>query len=214
MTRIAYRIEDDSGTGPYNGKNSLILPCVSQRHPSIEDEGRVFDHCDYFGFPTMEKLSNWFDSELLVLLMGTDAEFYVSVYAVGDDFAISRTQMTYCSDTSDFVGRLPLSEVFPNGPSERYSASAVATILENVVDLEGWTQEDRGRTIVHPDEEEWADNYEKYSSVSAALTQYPEDLGLSSPVACMPGGKTLMQASRSEGWSTMIQIRSKETLNA
>jgi hypothetical protein len=61
-----YRIENDNGLGPYNGRGSLpysVLGGSCHRQPAPIDDG--FDWCwrkpDYhFGFATLDQLFDWF----------------------------------------------------------------------------------------------------------------------------------------------------------
>lgn len=156
MTRIAYRIEDIKGGGPYSGPNTvgLSLKYSPYRHPVLEDEGCEYDHCDRFGFASMKQLTEWFDADLLKILATPDpAEFYLTAYSVGDDFVISDTQMAFCEDTSDFLARISLDEAFPDGFDKPFSAVAVGGLFADVAELQGWSVEDRSRTATHDPED-------------------------------------------------------------
>lgn len=122
-----YRVEDEDGGGPYNGRRSVnyddlfglgLGPELWERNPPPrtdipewtdidEDDRRKYK----FGFASLDQLYNWFPPQMIKRL-GMDRYFKVAVYEVPSDADILRGahQIAFDKRVAKLVVRDPITK--------------------------------------------------------------------------------------------------------
>lgn len=121
MSFLVYRIEEENGTGPYQGKTSAanswfrksICNHNSEKRPGPREcfilrEMGVDDLKKYcFGFSTIKQLERWFtktDRELL-----HKSGYYISVYSVPKEYYMKATnQCVFIKEYSTLIKNIDL----------------------------------------------------------------------------------------------------------
>lgn len=147
--KLIFRVEDDQGNGPYNGKistkgfrNSLLNPLPGD-DPLLNGKGVLANYLPppmlmpsnvIFGFSHAEQAQSWFYDRRIMLQEEWEAfGGHIEVYKLDNKPDISveaKAQTVFISTHTKDLGSLPLSDLWVETPAQM-EADAAAKLKEN-----------------------------------------------------------------------------------